>query len=51
MTGNRNIGLMMAATGFGVPELAWLYFAVAQFPIYLLPVVLKPLVRRFIGSR
>ena len=44
--GNRNIGLMLAATGFAVPDLAWLYFALAQFPIYLLPHLLKPLARR-----
>jgi BASS family bile acid:Na+ symporter len=41
LTGNRNIGVMMAATGFSVPPLVWLYFGIAQFPIYLLPVALK----------
>jgi BASS family bile acid:Na+ symporter len=46
IAGNRNIGLMLAATGFVVPDVAWLYFAVAQFPIYLLPHLLKPLARR-----
>lgn len=46
IAGNRNIGLMLAATGFAVPEVAWLYFAVAQFPIYLLPHLLRPLARR-----
>jgi BASS family bile acid:Na+ symporter len=46
LAGNRNIGLMMAATGFAVPDLVWLYFAVAQFPIYLLPMLLKPVARR-----
>jgi hypothetical protein len=44
--GNRNIGLMLAATGFAVPDIAWLYFALAQFPIYLLPHLLKPLAKR-----
>ncbi len=43
---NRNVGLMLAATGFAVPDLAWLFFALAQFPIYLLPHLLKPLARR-----
>ncbi len=43
---NRNIGVMLAATGFHVPEVAWLYFGLAQFPIYLLPHLLKPLARR-----
>jgi BASS family bile acid:Na+ symporter len=46
IAGNRNIGLMLTATGFAVPDIAWLYFAVAQFPIYLLPHLLKPLARR-----
>ncbi len=44
--GNRNMGLMLAATGTAVPDLTWLYFAVAQFPIYLMPAMLKPLARR-----
>jgi len=50
ITGNRNIGLMLAATGFMVPDIAWLYFAIAQFPIYLLPHLLKPLVRRLLSD-
>ncbi len=44
--GNRNMGLMLAAAGAGVPELTWLYFAIAQLPIYLMPAMLKPLARR-----
>jgi hypothetical protein len=51
ITGNRNIGLMLAATGFVVPDIAWLYFALAQFPIYLLPHLLKPLAKQFSDSR
>ena len=51
IAGNRNIGLMLAATGFAVPDVAWLYFALAQFPIYLLPHLLKPLARRLQQSR
>src|SRR5205085_3501158 len=31
--GNRNMGLMLAAAGTAVPDLTWLYVAVAQFPI------------------
>ena len=46
IAGNRNIGLMIAATGFLVPDVSWLYFALAQFPIYLLPHLLKPLAKR-----
>ena len=44
--GNRNMGVMLAAAGAAVPELTWLYFAIAQFPIYLLPAMLKPLAQR-----
>jgi hypothetical protein len=51
IAGNRNIGLMMAATSFMVPDVAWLYFALAQFPIYLLPHLLKPLAKRFAEKR
>jgi BASS family bile acid:Na+ symporter len=46
MSGQRNMGLMFAATGGAVPELTWLYFAVSQFPIYLSPLMLGPLARR-----
>jgi len=48
IAGNRNIGIMLAATGFAVSDVAWLYFALAQFPIYLLPHLLKPLARRLV---
>jgi bile acid:Na+ symporter, BASS family len=34
-----------------VPDIAWLYFALAQFPIYLLPHLLKPLAKQFSASR
>lgn len=44
--GSRNMGLLLAAVGGFVPDLTWLYFAVAQFPIYLLPQILKPLSQR-----
>ncbi len=50
MASQRNMGLMLAAAGTGVPELTWLYFALAQFPIYLLPQILRPLVSRFRSS-
>jgi BASS family bile acid:Na+ symporter len=49
--GNRNMGLMLAAAGAAVPELTWLYFAVAQLPIYLMPAMLKPLARRVAARR
>jgi hypothetical protein len=42
----RNIGLVMATLGSQLPDLAWFYFAMAQFPIYILPAVLQRLARR-----
>lgn len=48
--GHRNISVMVAATGAVLPPETWLYVAVAQFPIYLLPLFLLPLARR-IGRR
>jgi hypothetical protein len=44
--GHRNLGLMLAATGGAVPDLTWLYFGIAQFPIYLVPQLLKPIAQR-----
>ena len=44
--GSRNMGLMLAASAGLVPELVWLYVALAQFPIYLLPLAYKPLARK-----
>jgi BASS family bile acid:Na+ symporter len=49
MASQRNMGLMLAATGGALPDLAWLYFALSQFPIYLTPQLLKPLARRLGG--
>jgi BASS family bile acid:Na+ symporter len=46
MASQRNMGLMIAATGGVLPELTWLYFALSQFPIYLSPQLLQPLVQR-----
>ncbi|MDO9412688.1 MAG: Na+-dependent transporter [Pseudolabrys sp.] len=46
LAGFRNLGVIMAALGSTLPEIAWFYFALAQFPIYILPSVLKPLANR-----
>jgi hypothetical protein len=46
MVSQRNMGLMVAATDGLLPGTTWLYFALSQFPIYLSPQLLKPLVRR-----
>lgn len=44
--GLRNLGVMVAAAGGHVPEITWLYIAMAQFPVYLLPHLLKPMLAR-----
>jgi BASS family bile acid:Na+ symporter len=41
---------MLAAAAGAVPELVWLYVALIQIPIYALPLIVKPLVRR-LGPR
>src|SRR5215472_981304 len=50
MASQRNMGLMLAATGGALPDYVWLYFALCQFPIYLFPQLLKPLARRLAGG-
>jgi predicted Na+-dependent transporter len=46
LVSQRNMGLMVAATDGVLPGLTWLYFALSQFPIYLSPQLLKPIVGR-----
>ena len=48
---NRNMGLMPAAVGASLPPDTWLWFALAQFPIYLLPVIIKPLIPKLTGKK
>lgn len=43
VNGNRSIGLIVAAVAGNIPDLTWTYCALAQFPIYLLPFILKPI--------
>ena len=45
-TGQRNMGLLIAALGAATPDTTFLFFALAQFPIYLMPQIVKPLVHR-----
>ncbi len=47
LAGFRNLGVVMAAIGATLPPVAWFYFAMAQFPIYIMPALLTHLVRRF----
>ncbi|HET8725868.1 MAG TPA: hypothetical protein VFO41_00025 [Alphaproteobacteria bacterium] len=52
MSGNRNMGLILALTGGIAGEDFLLYLAVAQVPIYVLPLVAKPVYRRLMrGGR
>ena len=44
--GNRNMSLVLGALAGNVPHDTWIFFAVAQFPIYLMPLMLSPLYRR-----
>jgi BASS family bile acid:Na+ symporter len=48
---HRNMGVMLAVAGSAAPELTWLYFAAAQFPIFLVPLLLSPLVHRILRRR
>jgi BASS family bile acid:Na+ symporter len=40
-SGQRNMGLLIATLGASVPETTFLFFALAQFPIYLMPQILR----------
>jgi hypothetical protein len=51
MVSQRNMGLMLAATDGVLPGTTWLYFALCQFPIYLSPQLLKPIVRRLSAQK
>lgn len=48
LAGNRNMGLLLVVLPAGLhPDIA-LYFALAQFPVFILPAVLKPLYGRLL---
>jgi hypothetical protein len=49
--GSRNTGLMLAAAAGLVPETVWLYVALIQIPIYALPLIMRPLLRRLETGR
>jgi hypothetical protein len=51
MVSQRNMGLMLAATDGVLPGTTWLYFALCQFPIYLSPQLLKPIVMRLSAQK
>lgn len=50
LVAQRNMGLMLAATAGALPAATWLYFALAQFPLYMSPHLLRPIARRKVGQ-
>lgn len=46
LSGNRNMGLMLAVTAGTAGEMFSLYVGIAQLPMYFAPLLLGPLVRR-----
>lgn len=47
-SGSRNMGLLIAVAASTMPEDAWLWFAVAQFPIYFMPLLAEPIARMIV---
>ncbi len=45
-SGNRNLAVLVGSLGASAPPDVFLYFAVGQLPIYLLPGLLAPIYRR-----
>jgi len=50
ISGMRNMGLILVVLPAGISSDTVLYFAAAQFPIYILPALLKPLYERLLGA-
>jgi bile acid:Na+ symporter, BASS family len=50
VSGNRNLAIVLVAAGDVFGEDIYLFLAVLQFPIYLLPLLLRPLYRRWVGG-
>ncbi|MGI9483882.1 MAG: hypothetical protein ACR2OR_16155 [Hyphomicrobiales bacterium] len=50
-TGGRNIAMAVGALGASVPSDTWLFFAIIQFPIYILPAMLLPIYNRLLPNR
>jgi len=51
LSGFRNLGAVIGALGSALPDVAWFYFALVQFPIYMFPALLRPLAKRLRKSR
>jgi predicted Na+-dependent transporter len=50
-SGNRNFALLLPAVGSEFAEDMWLYLGAVQFPIYILPMLSKPLYRLYRGKQ
>lgn len=50
-TGSRNMGLLVASLGASVPDRTFLFFALAQIPVYLLPLAMKGAARGLPAAR
>jgi BASS family bile acid:Na+ symporter len=46
-SGNRNFALLLPAVGDNLSDDMWLFLAIVQFPIYILPALSKPLYRLY----
>jgi BASS family bile acid:Na+ symporter len=46
---NRNMALAISALAGHVDPDTWIFFAVVQFPIYITPLILKPITKRLLG--
>jgi BASS family bile acid:Na+ symporter len=47
---HRNMGVLIATLGAAVPDTTFLFFALAQFPIYLMPQIIKSAAPLVIGG-
>lgn len=49
-TGNRNLAVFLAVLPDGTNPDVMIYFALGQFPIYMMPMILRPICRRLLGD-
>jgi BASS family bile acid:Na+ symporter len=49
-TGQRNMGLLIAALGASAPDTTFLFFALSQFPIYIGPQVMRMVAGRILSG-
>lgn len=49
--GNRNMGILLAVLPTNTDPEILLYFAIGQFPIYMLPALQRPFFRKIMGRR